>query len=75
MVEIEKLYLILQTGGEIFEEWRDRLVTLGRRVTVKWGTTIYEGIAESVAPDGSLLLRQSDTSLTKIAGGDVTLRE
>ncbi|MBE9482789.1 MAG: biotin--[acetyl-CoA-carboxylase] ligase [Chloroflexi bacterium] len=75
LVEIEKLYLMLQTGGEIFEEWRDRLVTLSRRVTVKWGTTIYEGIAESVAPDGSLLLRQSDASLTRIAGGDVTLRD
>jgi len=75
LVEMEKLYLMLQTGGEIFEEWRDRLVTLSRRVTVKWGKNIYEGIAESVAPDGSLLLRQSDASLTKIAGGDVTLRD
>ena len=75
LVEIERLYLALQTGGSVFEEWRDRLVTLGRKVRVKSGKTTYEGIAESVATDGSLLLRHPDGSLTKIASGDVTLRD
>ena len=75
LVGVERLYLALQTGGSIYEEWRDSLVTLGRRVRVKLGKTIYEGVAESVATDGSLLLRHSDGSLTKIVGGDVTLRE
>jgi len=73
LVEIENLYLTLQAGGSIYEEWRDSLVTLGRRVQVKVGKTTYEGIAESVAKDGSLLLRQQDGSLTKIVAGDVTL--
>jgi len=75
LVEIERLYLTLQTGGSIYEEWRDSLVTLGRRVRVKSGRTIYEGVAESVTTDGSLLLRRSDGSLTKIVAGDVTLRD
>jgi len=75
LVEIEGLYLALPVGGSIYEEWRDRLMTLGRRVSVKWGTTSYQGIAESVASDGSLLLRHSDGSLTKIVAGDVTLRD
>jgi len=75
LVEIERLYLSLPAGGAIYEEWRDRLVTLGRKVSVTWGRTKYEGIAESVARDGSLLLRHSDGSLTKIVAGDVTLRE
>jgi len=75
LVEIERLYLTLQTGGSIYEEWRDSLVMFGRRVRVKLGRTIYEGVAESVTTDGSLLLRHSDGSLTKIVGGDVTLRE
>ena len=74
LVEIEKLYLTLLAGGSIYEEWRDSLVTLGRRVQVKMGKIIYEGVAESVARDGSLLLRQRDGSLTKIVAGDVTLR-
>ena len=75
LVEIERLYLALLAGGSIYQEWRDSLVTLGRRVQVKWGETIYEGIAESVARDGSLLLHHSDGSLTKIVAGDVTLRD
>ena len=52
----------------------DNLVTLGRQVQVTWGETVYEGVAESVARDGSLLLRQLDGSLTRIVAGDVTLR-
>ena len=75
LVEMERLYLALPAGGSIYEEWRDKLVTLGRRVSVNWGITSYEGIAESVASDGSLLLRHSDGSLTKIMAGDITLRD
>jgi BirA family biotin operon repressor/biotin-[acetyl-CoA-carboxylase] ligase len=73
LVEIERFYLSLLAGESIYEEWRDRLVTLGKRVQVKTGKTVYKGIAESVAGDGSLLLRQSDGSLTKIVAGDATL--
>ena len=75
LVEMERLYLALPAGGSIYEEWQGRLVNLGKRVSVTWGATTYEGIAESVAKDGSLLLRQSDGSLTKIVSGDVTLRD
>jgi len=73
LVEVEKLYLALLSGESVYQQWRDRLVTLGRRVQVSWGKNAYEGIAESVAEDGSLLLRCSDGSLTKIVAGDVTL--
>lgn len=74
LVELDRLYLALQAGGSVYEEWRDNLVTLGRRVQVREGETVYQGIAEAVARDGSLLLRQSDGKLTKILVGDVTLR-
>ena len=75
LVEVERLYLALSAGGSIYEEWQARLVTLGKRVRATTGETIYEGIAESVARDGSLLLRGADDSLTKIVVGDVTLRD
>jgi BirA family biotin operon repressor/biotin-[acetyl-CoA-carboxylase] ligase len=71
LVETERLYLALQAGESVYQEWRDNLATLGKKVSVKWGKTRHEGIAESVASDGSLLLRQSNGSLTKI----VTLRD
>jgi len=73
LVEIEKLYLALPDGESVYEEWRDRLVTLGRKVQIKSGKAILEGIAESVARDGSLLLRHSNGSSTKIVAGDVSL--
>ncbi len=75
LVELERLYLTLPAGESVYEEWRDRMVTLGKRVQVKSGKTKYEGVAESVARDGSLLLRLSDSSLIKIVAGDVTLRD
>lgn len=75
LVEVERLYLTLPSGESLYEPWRDRLVILGRRVRVGWGKTGYEGIAESVARDGSLLLRRPDGSLTTVVAGDVTLRD
>jgi len=75
LVEIERLYLALPSGESIYQQWRDRLITLGRKVEVRWGKTMYAGVAESVARDGSLLLRRPDGSLTKIVAGDVTLRD
>ena len=74
LVEMEELYLALQAGKSIYEEWRDSLMTLGRRVRVKSGKTVYEGVAESVARDGSLLLRHLNGDLSKIVAGDATLR-
>jgi len=73
LVEMEGLYQALLSGGSIFEEWRNRLVTLGKKVQVRWGETIQEGIAEAVAQDGSLLLRNFDGNLIRIVAGDATL--
>ena len=70
LVEMERLYLTLPAES-IYEQWRDRLITLGRRVCVRSDKTTYEGIAESVTRDGSLLLRHSNGSLTRIVAGDV----
>jgi len=75
LIEVERLYLDSQSGEAIFQQWRSRLVTLGRRVQVSYGETKQEGIAESVAEDGSLLLRSPGGSLVKIVAGDVTLRD
>ncbi|MBI4285622.1 MAG: biotin--[acetyl-CoA-carboxylase] ligase [Chloroflexi bacterium] len=72
---MDSLYLSLGSGQPVYEEWRRRLVTLGQRVRVRAGGTVEEGIAESVAPDGSLLLRRPDGTMSKIMAGDVTLRE
>jgi BirA family biotin operon repressor/biotin-[acetyl-CoA-carboxylase] ligase len=74
LAEAERFYLALGKGDSVFRQWRERLVTLGQKVRVSAGEAAHEGIAESVAPDGSLLLRQPDGNLLKIVAGDVTLR-
>jgi BirA family biotin operon repressor/biotin-[acetyl-CoA-carboxylase] ligase len=74
LMEAERLYLALP-GDWVFQQWRDRLVTLGKSVRVSSGEATYSGVAESVASDGSLLLRQPDGNLVKIVAGDVTLSQ
>jgi BirA family biotin operon repressor/biotin-[acetyl-CoA-carboxylase] ligase len=74
LMEIEKLYLSLPDGDSVFREWRGRLVTLGKEVELSSGQTSYQGVAESVASDGSLFLRQPDGKLIKVVAGDVSLR-
>ena len=73
-VEMEKLYLRLQAGESLLTEWREHLVTLGRSIHVRSGDEVFEGIAEAVAGDGSLMLRCTDGRLIKFTAGDVTLR-
>jgi BirA family biotin operon repressor/biotin-[acetyl-CoA-carboxylase] ligase len=75
LVEIERLYLTLPDGEAIYEAWRDSLVILGKRIHVESGSTVLEGIAESVDRSGALMLRHADGSSTRIVAGDVTLRD
>ena len=75
LAKMEQLYSKLPDGGEIFAEWRKKLVTLGKRVVVMTGNEKLEGTAESVEESGALTLKLDDGSLTKVIAGDVTLRE
>ena len=74
LVEFEELYQTLRRGEPIDGEWRHRLETLGKEVTVRSGDMVHEGYAESVDDEGNLLLRRLDGSLVTIAAGDVTLK-
>jgi len=75
LIEIEQLYQALPNGEPVYIEWRDRLVTLGKRVYVNSGKNIIEGTAESVDISGALMLRHDDGTLHRIVAGDVTLRD
>lgn len=74
LIEFEKLYCQLPDGKIIFEAWRNKLITLGKKVRAKSGNQIIEGIAESVDESGALMIRQSDGRLTREVAGDVTLQ-
>ena len=73
MYEIEQLYLAVRAGRSLVNEWRQRLVTLGHQVQVEMDGITISGIAEDVADDGSLLLREVDGKLTRVVAGDVSL--
>ena len=75
LVEMERLYLLAQDNGVVYQEWRDSLETLGKRVRASSGGVVYEGIAESVERNGSLMIRCRDGSLRRFAAGDVTLHD
>jgi BirA family transcriptional regulator, biotin operon repressor / biotin---[acetyl-CoA-carboxylase] ligase len=73
LIEMERLYGSLPNSDSIFQQWKNRLVTLGQSVQVTQGDVIYCGFAESVSADGSLLLRSTEGDLIKIFAGDVSL--
>lgn len=75
LTEFDRLYLARADREMIFQEWRNNLVTLGKRVQVTSGGNVIYGVAEDVDKDGSLLLRQEDGTLVRVVAGDVTLRE
>ena len=75
MEETEALYLSLQQGGSVREEWALLLDTLGQRVTVTWGDIVYEGMAEGVDDEGGLLLRLAGGAIVSLSAGEVTLRQ
>lgn len=74
LTEFDKLYLQLPDRKEIYEAWRDRLATLGKKVRAQSGSRVIEGTAESVDEEGTLTIRGKDGKLTKVVAGDVTLR-
>lgn len=72
--KLEYYYLRLPDRDAIFQRWQGKLVTLGKRVTATWGTASYQGVVETVSPDGSLTLRRDDGVTVTVVAGDVILR-
>lgn len=73
LTEIERLYLLVQSGISIYEEWQEHLETLRKWVRIKVGEVIEEGRVESITEEGTLLLCRSNGTLASITAGDVTI--
>jgi BirA family transcriptional regulator, biotin operon repressor / biotin---[acetyl-CoA-carboxylase] ligase len=52
--ELERWWVV--AAVEVLDAWRARSDTLGRRVRVELGAETFEGIAEEIADDGSLVV-------------------
>ncbi|MBI4202009.1 MAG: biotin--[acetyl-CoA-carboxylase] ligase [Chloroflexi bacterium] len=72
--ELGLIYWQLTGWGDVWEEWRGSLETLGRQVRVRRGEQVEEGLAAGVDGDGNLLLRRADGSLIALTSGEVTLQ-
>lgn len=60
-------------GDALFEAWRARLVTLGRRVRVETPGGVVEGLAEDVERSGALAVRDAAGGCHLVTAGDVGL--
>jgi BirA family biotin operon repressor/biotin-[acetyl-CoA-carboxylase] ligase len=62
----------------LFDEWRNWLKTLGKRVTVfpqQEAGQPYEGIAEDIDENGALMVRLASGEVRRVLAADVGLRE
>ena len=75
--ELDHLYARLKAGDfpEIGDEWMRRCATLGRRVVIRVGDRVIEGLAEALDEEGSLLVRTQHGRLERIVGGDVAVEK
>lgn len=69
----DRRYLALKSGQSPFEEWAQRLSTLGQRVQVTLPGEIVEGVAEGVDQQGRLRVRKDDDVLVEVTAGDVVM--
>ncbi len=58
---------------ELFETWKNRLVTLGQDVSIKMTNREITGLAEDVDRDGGLLVRTQNHQLERVIAGDIVL--
>lgn len=70
----ERLYIAAgHDDDSVYDGWRVRLETFGRRICVQFADQLEEGVAEDVDGNGNLLLRRADGSVIALSAGDVTL--
>ncbi len=74
--EIEKWYDMLKEGkyARIHNEWNKHSIITGRHVKIISAGYSVEGIAETVGPDGTLILIEKNGNRRNILSGDVSLR-
>jgi BirA family biotin operon repressor/biotin-[acetyl-CoA-carboxylase] ligase len=60
-------------SDELFETWKNRLVTLGQNVHIKTANKEIIGWAEDVDRDGGLLVRHENSQIERVIAGDIAL--
>lgn len=68
LLELEEAYERI-ARDEIYQEWRQRSITLGRMVRITSNSGELVGVVEDLADDGAILLR-TDGKLVRVLAGD-----
>lgn len=73
--ELDRAYAALRSDrfNQLAEQWEENCQTLGKHVSIRAGKKCIRGRAESLDPDGALLVRTEHGNLESVIGGDVTL--
>ncbi|MGC9514447.1 biotin--[acetyl-CoA-carboxylase] ligase, partial [Methanocrinis sp.] len=69
--EVERASEEMETSFDrIYQDWRDRSATVGRRVRIVTRKGEFEGRAVALEADGSLLVRRNDGRMETVLAGD-----
>jgi BirA family biotin operon repressor/biotin-[acetyl-CoA-carboxylase] ligase len=69
---LDGLYRSVKAGESLTAPWAERLETLGRWITVRWGERVIEGRAFDVDDAGNLWVSRADGSPVRVVAGEVT---
>ena len=74
LTELESCYLSMQNGqfSPIYTEWASSLETLGKQVSVDYGSEKITGQALRVERDGSLIIKTPNGTERSVLAGDIT---
>lgn len=75
--ELDRDYTRVRNGkfAELADDWEAQCSTIGQNVSIRMGDRVIRGRAESLSPEGALLVRTEHGHLEPIIGGDVTLEK
>jgi len=75
--ELDRDYARVCSGQfeAVADQWEEWCNTIGRNVVIQFGNRRIQGRAESLDPDGALLVRTQHGHLERITGGDVTVEK
>jgi len=79
MRSLDNHYVAITAGGTVLPAWRQRLTTLGKKVTVvggkTGGSTELSGIAHDVDAEGRLIVRDASGRDWPVSAGEVTVKD
>lgn len=76
LTKFEKIYDYLLAGKkhEIINKWNNFSVTIGKEVKIIIRNTEHVGLAQSITPDGKLIVKCNDGEMREISAGEVQTR-